>query len=65
MSADESLERVEALLMRLEVARAKLEATDDAQEAITVLQELAELAKEVEAELQAARRSAETDAPGG
>jgi hypothetical protein len=62
MSTDESLARAEDLLARLEAARARLEETDDPERAIEVLQELAELAKEVEAELQRAKRAAETEA---
>ena len=64
MTADESLTRAEDLLARLEAARARLESTNDADAAIEILGELAELAKEVEAELQRARRAAETDAAG-
>ena len=59
--ADESLNRAEDLLARLEQARARLDATDDPDLAIEILQELAELAKEVEAELQRAKRAAETE----
>ena len=62
MSADESLEKAEELLGRLEAARARLEATDDPQQAIEVLQELSDLAKAIESELQRARAAAETDA---
>jgi exonuclease VII small subunit len=61
-SADESLNRAEDLLARLEQARTRLEGTDDPDQAIDILQELAELAKEVEAELQRAKRAAETEA---
>ena len=64
MSAEESLTRAEELLARLEAARSRLESTDDPEAAIEILGELAELAKEVEAELQRARRAAETDAAG-
>jgi hypothetical protein len=64
MSADDALQRAEDLLARLEAARAKLDETDDPDQAIAVLQELAELAKEVEAELQRARAVAEADAAG-
>ncbi len=64
MSADESLTKAEGLLARLEAARARLEATDDPDQAIEVLQELADLAREIEAELQRARRAAEADAAG-
>jgi hypothetical protein len=62
VSADESLTKAEVLLARLEAARARLEATDDPDQAIEVLQELADLAREIEAELQRARRAAEADA---
>ena len=54
MSADESLNNAENLLARLEAARARLDETQDPDQAIEILQELAELAKEVEAELQRA-----------
>ena len=62
MTADESLGKAEQLLAQLEAARTRLEATDDPDQAIGVLQELAELAKQVEAELQRARQAAESDA---
>jgi hypothetical protein len=62
MSSDESLSNAENLLARLESARARLEETQDPDQAIEILQELAELAKEVEAELQRAKRAAETEA---
>ena len=62
MSADESLSNAENLLARLESARARLEETQDPDQAIEILQELADLAKEVEAELQRAKRAAETEA---
>jgi hypothetical protein len=64
MTANESLGRAEELLARLEAQREKLEATDDPDQAIEVLQELADLARQIEVELQAARRAAETDASG-
>ena len=56
-----SLDKAEELLGQLEAARAKLEATEDPDEAIEVLQQLAELAKEIEAELQRARSNAEAE----
>jgi exonuclease VII small subunit len=59
VSADESLERAEELLGRLETVRARLEATEDPEEAIAILQELAEIARQVETELERARRGAE------
>ncbi|HEY6962169.1 MAG TPA: hypothetical protein VI408_09805 [Gaiellaceae bacterium] len=60
--ADESLNKAEDLLARLESARVRLDGTEDPDQAIEILQELAELAKEVEAELQRAKRAAETEA---
>ena len=62
MSADESLNNAEDLLARLEAARVRLDETQDPDQAIEILQELAVLAKEVEAELQRAKRAAETEA---
>jgi hypothetical protein len=62
MSAGDSLSKAEELLARLEAARARLESTEDPDQAIEVLQELADLAREIEAELQRARRAAEADA---
>lgn len=62
MTADESLNNAENLLARLEAARQRLDETQDPDQAIEILQELAELAKEVESELQRAKRAAETDA---
>ena len=62
MSAERSIEAAEELLTRLEAARARLEQTDDPEQAIEVLQELAELAKQIEAELARARLEAEADA---
>ena len=61
-AADDSLGRAEELLARLEAARERLEATDDPDQAIEVLQELADLARQIEVELHAARRAAEADA---
>lgn len=57
-SAEESLARAEELLKRLEETRARLESTEDAEAAIDILGELAEIAKQVEAELGQARREA-------
>jgi hypothetical protein len=62
MTSEESLNNAEHLLARLEAARVRLEETEDPDQAIEILQELAELAKEVEAELQRAKRAAETEA---
>jgi hypothetical protein len=60
MPADESLQRAEELLKRLEDARARLEQTDDPNAAVEVLQELSQIAKDVEAEIQRARREADS-----
>jgi hypothetical protein len=49
-------ERLEQLLQRLEAARARLEVTDDPEQAVDVLSELAQVAKEVQAEIERARR---------
>jgi hypothetical protein len=65
MSSEESLARAEELLGRLEKARAELEQlsqADDAERALDVLTELAELSKAIEDELQRAKREAEADA---
>jgi hypothetical protein len=61
-SPEDPLDRAEDLLGRLEAARGRLEATDDPQGAIEVLQELSDLAKAIEAELQRARAAAEAHA---
>ena len=61
-SADEALARAEELLERLKATRDELErmaASEDAESAVEVLTELADLAKEVEAELTKARARAE------
>jgi energy-converting hydrogenase A subunit M len=62
MTAEESLRRAEDLLTRVEEARARLETTDDPDTALDVLADLAELAKQVEAEIQRAKREAEAEA---
>jgi hypothetical protein len=65
MSAEESLARAEELLARLEKTRAELEhlsQADDAERALDVLTELAELSRAIEEELQRAKRQAGADA---
>jgi hypothetical protein len=62
-SADEALGRAEELLERLKATREELErlaAAENAEAAVEVLTELAELAKDVEAELGKARARAES-----
>ena len=62
MTGEESLQRAEVLMERLEQTRARLEETSDPDTAIEVLSELAEIAKEVEAELSKAKREADAEA---
>jgi hypothetical protein len=65
-SADEALRRAEELLERLKGSREELErlaAADDAESAVEVLTELADIAKEVEAELTKARARADAAQP--
>jgi hypothetical protein len=57
--AEEALRRAEELLERLEETRARLETTADPDQAIDVLTELAEIAKQVEVEIEQARREAD------
>ena len=56
--AEESLQRAESLLERLERSRQELESTQDPDRAIEILSELAEIAREVEAELGRAKKEA-------
>jgi hypothetical protein len=65
-SADEALARAEELLERLKSTRDELErlaAEEDAESAVEVLAELADLAKDVEAELTKARTRADAPTP--
>jgi hypothetical protein len=59
--AEQSLQRAEELLERLEGARARLEATEDPEAAIDILAELSDIAKQVEAELTRAKQAADAD----
>jgi len=53
----ESVARLQELLERLEKARTQLEATEgDPEQAVDVLQSLADLAKKIQAEVDLARR---------
>jgi hypothetical protein len=56
VSSEDSLQRAEVLLERLERTRQELESTQDPDRAIEILSELAEIAKEVEAELARAKK---------
>ncbi len=67
MTGEDSLNRAEELLRRLEAARAELDrlANDESaspERALEILSELSELAKSVEEELERARQDAESDA---
>ena len=65
-TADEALGRAEELLERLKATRDELErlaAAEDAESAVEVVTELADLAKEVEAELAKARARADAPQP--
>jgi len=56
MSQPDSVGRLQELLDRLEGARKRLEETEDPERAVDVLRELADLAKEVQVEIERARR---------
>jgi hypothetical protein len=62
VSRPDAVARLQDLLEKVESARAQLEATDDPERAVEILQELAELAKEVQAEVENARREADASA---
>ena len=62
MSEPDAVQRLQDLLEKVEAARAALEATDDPERAVQILQELADLAKEVQAEVERARREADASA---
>ena len=65
-SPDDPLERAGGLLERLRQSRERLETTDDVDTVIEVLNELSEIAKQVEREIAEARRRAEAaEEPGG
>jgi hypothetical protein len=58
--AEERLKNAEELLDWLELTRSRLEGTKDPDEAIEILSELAEIAKQIEVQLQQAKREAES-----
>ncbi len=62
MSEPDAVARLQDLLEKVEAARAELERTEDPERAVQVLQELADLAKEVQAEVESARREADASA---
>jgi len=57
--ASKRLERAEELLERVEALRLRLEETEDPDAVIEVLTELAEVAKQAEGEIVAAKRAAD------
>jgi hypothetical protein len=61
VSAEDALSRAEKLLEKVEEARLELEQAEDSAQAIEILSRLSELAREVEAELNRARREAEVE----
>lgn len=64
MSGNEpdAVAQLQELLEKVEAARAELETADDPERAVEILQQLAELAKEVQAEVERARRQADASA---
>jgi hypothetical protein len=56
---------VHELLDRIEATRARLEAVDDPDQAVDLLGELSELAKEIQAEIERARREGPAGAQPG
>jgi hypothetical protein len=62
VSEPDAVARLQELLEKVEAARAELEGTDDPERAVQILQELADLAKEVQAEVERARREADASA---
>jgi len=62
VSAPESVDRLQQLLARLEATLGELESSDDADAAVERLGQMAELAREVQAEIDHARREG-ADAP--
>ena len=58
----DAVARLQELLEKVELARAQLESADDPERAVEILQELADLAKEVQAEVESARREADASA---
>jgi hypothetical protein len=59
-SPEERLKSAEELLDWLEQTRGRLEGTKDPDEAIEILSELADIAKQIEIQLQQAKREAES-----
>jgi uncharacterized coiled-coil DUF342 family protein len=58
----DAVARLQELLEKVESARAQLEGAGDPERAVEILQDLADLAKEVQAEVERARREADASA---
>ncbi|HEX2504844.1 MAG TPA: hypothetical protein VHK22_01430 [Gaiellaceae bacterium] len=56
MSEPEAVARLQELLRRLETTLEELESTDDSEQAVERLGDMADLAREVQAEIDRARR---------
>jgi hypothetical protein len=61
-SQPDAVARLQELLEKVEAARVELESADDPERAVQILQELADLSKEVQAEVERARREADASA---
>lgn len=57
MTPEDTKARLDGLLARLDEARSKLDTADSSETAVDVLQELVELAKEVQTEIERQRRA--------
>ena len=64
MSTNEpdAVARLQELLEKVEAARVALESADDPERAVQILQELADLSKEVQSEVERARSEADASA---
>jgi hypothetical protein len=62
VSEPDAVARLQELLEKVEATRAELEQTEDPDETVRVLEELSGLAKEVQAEVERARREADASA---
>ena len=60
MSGPDPLDRAEELLAKIEAAREQLERTDDPDTALELLDEIAKLARETNAEIERAREEADS-----
>jgi exonuclease VII small subunit len=63
MTDSPSTDRLRTLLDQLEQARERLEQVEDSESAVDILQDIANLAKETQVELERARREAASGAP--